>query len=313
MTNNAYGLYPIGKVSEMTGVNAITLRAWERRYDLIRPTRTQKGHRLYTTEDVERIDGILQLMEKGIPISRVSDVLDSNIMINPPADKEPSNSWDSYRASLMDAIIHFDDTKLETIYNEVLSLYPHHLMTRRLLMPLLKELGERWKLTQFGVAEEHFFSVYLRNKLGARLHHRNMENNGPKLILACLPGEHHEIGLLLFALAASDRGFKPLLFGADMPITELVAVTKQTDIDAIIVSSSIDPDPREETLNDLLPNLVEASNCPVFAGGNISTHLEKRLHSMGIKTLGDDIVKGIKLLQEHLRRKPHSKGESFNV
>jgi methanogenic corrinoid protein MtbC1 len=136
-----------------------------------------------------------------------------------------------------------------------------------------------------------------------------MENSGPKLILACLPGEHHEIGLLLFALAASDRGFRPLLFGADMPITELVSVTKQIDIAAIIVSSSIDPNPSQETLNNLLPNLVEAANCPVFAGGTISMLLDQRLHSMGIKTLGDDIFIGIKILQEHLRKIPHSKGE----
>ena len=78
-------------------------------------------------------------------------------------------------------------------------------------LPLLRELGERWVQGLGSVAEEHFFSMFLRNELGARFHHLNRDRRGPRLLAACLPGEHHEVGLLLFTLAALDRDVDQIL------------------------------------------------------------------------------------------------------
>ena len=86
---------------------------------------------------------------------------------------------------------------LESVYNEALSHYPIKVVTERLIGPLLHELGERWVKDMGSIAEEHFFGFYLRNKLGARFHHRQRNAGGPRLLMACLPGERHEVGLLL--------------------------------------------------------------------------------------------------------------------
>jgi len=200
-------LYPIRTVSTLTGVNTVTLRAWERRYGLIRPTRTASGHRLYTQAQIDLINRVLVLLDKGIAISQVRAALDSTVEPQAPGEAQ-AGPWQRYLERMVSAIVRFDENGLEESYNEALSLYPVDMVTRHLLLPLLTELGQRWETAEGSIAEEHFFGVYLRNKLGARFHHRARGNTGPRLLLACLPGELHEIGVLLFALSAHDNGFR---------------------------------------------------------------------------------------------------------
>lgn len=186
------GLVPIRTVSSLTGVNSVTLRAWERRYDLIKPVRTPKGHRLYTMTDVEMIHQVVSLLNNGMSIGQVRQVLDSSeaCLKSTPDIQERENSafWQSHRHRLLQAVVAFDDRVLNDIYSEVLSLYPVDIVTYRLIVPLLQELGDRWAQGVGSVVEEHFFSVFMRNKLGARFHHLSRNHQGPKLLTACLTG-----------------------------------------------------------------------------------------------------------------------------
>ena len=277
------GLYPISTVSEITGVNAVTLRAWERRYGLIQPERTPKGHRMYSQTDVEKIQHILEQLGQGIAISRVADSL-----ITPePSKGAEADTWQQYQARMIEAISRFDENVLDAIYNEAMSLYPVDIITRQLLTPLLIHLGERWKSSEGSVAEEHFFSVFMRNKLGARFHHRNMRNTGPCLIAACLPGEHHEFGLLLFALAAHARGYRLILLGADMPLADLPHVMQRTESDAFVLSGSILAD--VDTFRNELEQLAHTSNIPVFIGGRVVEDHHDLIQASGATPLPLDL------------------------
>ena len=163
-------LYTIGTVSKLTGVGAITLRAWERRYGLIQPVRKESGHRLYTRSHIDEINRITALTQEGVRISQISpEMLESGAASDKGSD---ADIWNDHLNSMMAAIISFDEQRLEEVYNDALSLYPISLVTRRLLTPLLIELGLRWASGDGNIAEEHFFAFYLRNKLGARYHHR---------------------------------------------------------------------------------------------------------------------------------------------
>jgi hypothetical protein len=115
------------------------------------------------------------------------------------------------------------------------------------------------------VAEEHFLAFYLRNKLGARFHHRARSETGPRLLLAGLPGEYHEIALLLFALSANSQGFRLLTLGANMPLEELTVVASRTDCDAIVLSGAIKPSPE---CCRRPPRLVSAVG-PVYVVGRL--------------------------------------------
>jgi len=180
----------------------------------------------------------------------------------------------------------------------VLSLHPIALVTRKLLKPLLIELGLRWETAQGSVAEEHFFAFYLRNKLGARFHHRKRGENGLRLLIAGLPGEYHEIALLLFALAANEHGFHLLPLGANMPMRELPYVASKTHCDGIVLSGAIEPS--KETLTQDLPRLVSNVGIPVFVGGQASVFSCDAIIKTGAEALGLDIDKGLARITERL-------------
>ncbi len=190
------GLVPIRTVSSLTGVNSVTLRAWERRYDLIKPVRTPKGHRLYTMADVDLIQQVVDLLDNGMSIGQVRQVLDNGRSRSEPEPAPmPEDPWLRDHQRLLNAITQFDEAVLNDIYQDALSLYPVDVVTTRLTVPMLRELGTRWANGVGSIAEEHFFSVFLRNKLGTRFHHLSRNRRGPRLLTACLPGEQHELRL----------------------------------------------------------------------------------------------------------------------
>ena len=287
--------YPIRTVATLTGVNPITLRAWERRYGLVTPTRTASGHRVYTRADIDTVHRILTLTENGIAISRVRDALAGGAAPAPAAAKGP---WAEARGRMAAAIAQFDEERLEDAYNGLLALHPIERVTREVLLPLLAELGERWRTRTGGIAEEHFFGMYLRNKLGARIHHRSRTAIGRKLLAACLPGEQHEIGLLLLALAAHDRGYRLVLLGADMPLAEMGYAARRAQADAIVLSGSIEP--AAGLLAQELPRLVRTAGVPVFVGGRSSVRGRDEIVAAGAEPLGDEIGAGLRRLGEAL-------------
>lgn len=289
---------PIRTISSLTGVHAVTLRAWERRYGLIRPARTPKGHRLYTHQHVERIRRVLALMERGVPISRVRDLLDAEPAVESAAG---SDRWRQAVERMAAAIARFDEQELDRIYDEALSVHPVEQVTQRLLLPLLIRLGERWRDLAGGIAEEHFFAMYLRSKLGARMQHRMRYATGPRLVAACAPGEQHEIGLLLFALEAHVAGMRTVLLGADTPLLDVAIARQRSQCDAVVVSSSVDPAPsffREE-----LPQLVRQAGVPVFVGGSTAIRHRREVSATGAVPLGVELEDGVRLVATTLARK----------
>lgn len=275
--------FPIRTVSELTGVNSVTLRAWERRYGLIKPQRTPKGHRLYTHEHVRFIQEILDRLASGASIGQIARSIGNSTA----AEEADTDAWTRYRRRMIEAIVRFDDRTLDNVYNDAMSLYPVDVVISRLILPLLEELGARWEARNGSIAEEHFFSVYLRNKLGARFHHQNLKNTGTRLIAACLPGEHHEFGILLFALMAQSRGYQIVLLGPDLPVTELIHVADRTDSQAVVLAGSSSL-PCEQLYDDL-SLLTDVLPIPVFVGGEVSVKCPGHITRAGAHTLGSNL------------------------
>ncbi|HXH03818.1 MAG TPA: MerR family transcriptional regulator [Candidatus Competibacteraceae bacterium] len=296
------GLVPIRTVASLTGVNPVTLRAWERRYGLIRPVRTAKGHRLYSMHDVELIQRVLTLLDAGMSIGQVCHVLRGESLgaghPQPGPAEEHVDPWQDYRRQMVKAIADFDDIALDDLYNQVLSLYPVDSVTGRLIVPLLHELGWRWERGEGGVAEEHFFSVFLRNKLGARLHHQRRGLSGPRLLAATLPGEHHEIGLLLFALAAMDRNYRVLLLGSDMLLEELPLLVNRTHCQAIVLAGSLVTPVKLVRHN--LARLVREVCVPVFVGGQVTARYAEEIVKAGALALGEDLGLALRIIDGRL-------------
>ena len=297
-TKNQGDLFPIRTVASETGVNPVTLRAWERRYGLIKPARTAKGHRLYSQQDVDRINQTVSLLNRGISISQVSRNLERQPRKTTETDTRSCDTWTAYRARAIMAIIRFDENQLNLLYNEALSLYPIDVVTEHMLLPLLVSLGERWASSDGSIAEEHFFGAFMRNKLGARLQHLHKISTGKKLLVSCMPGEHHEIGTMLFSLAAHDHGFRIVYLGADMPLRELMVSAKRAACDAIVISSSVEP--REQILTQELPMLVKSSQYPVIIGGQTSIRCAEAIRRAGAHAIGTEIRDSIMRMDQIL-------------
>jgi MerR family transcriptional regulator, light-induced transcriptional regulator len=294
------GMVPIRTVSSLTGVNSVTLRAWERRYALIQPIRTPKGHRLYTMADVELIQQVVSLLDRGMSIGQVRQVLDADKARAESVVEPEFDFWSSYQHRLFAAIAAFDDGELNEIYNEVLALYPVDIVTSRLIVPLLRELGERWAQGSGSIAEEHFFSVFLRNKLGARFHHLSRDRQGPKLLAAGLPGEQHEVGLLLFALAALDWDYRAVLLGPNTPLGELPPVVARAAIQAIVLAGSLEV--AAPVVEEELPRLCRAVTVPVFVGGRITERYRDAIAAAGALPLADDLNLALRGIDSTLAR-----------
>lgn len=295
-------LVPIRTISSLTGVNPVTLRAWERRYGLLKPVRTPKGHRLYSLSDIEMIRKVVELLDGGMSIGQVRKILKSSGSDSGDASAAGEgldDVWNNYRARLIGAIETFDEFSASEVYNEILALYPIDVVTERLIIPLLQEIGWRWQRGDAGrVAEEHFFSVFLRNKLGARFHHRSRAADGPKLVAACLPGEQHDTGILLFGLAAQDWGYTVILLGANMPLDEIPKVIDRTGSRAVVLSGCAEPE--TELLQQSLPDLVGAVEVPVFVGGRVTARFRDPLAATGVDVLGSDFALAMSAINERL-------------
>lgn len=130
-------LFPIRDLSLRTGVNSVTLRAWERRYGLLKPTRTPKGHRLYKADDVERVNQILNWINKGVPVSKVKALLTQQ---SPSDLSNISNEWKTQQILLSEALQAFQEDKIHQLYQQISVQYPAEIYIHHWLIPVLCEL-----------------------------------------------------------------------------------------------------------------------------------------------------------------------------
>ncbi len=133
------GIYPIREVSRLTGVNAVTLRAWQRRYGLVQPARTEKGHRLYSEQDIRQIGEILSWLERGVSIGQVKGLLSE------PHAQPVSDHWQQTLEQFSQALLAFNQRKAEAELNDLLASYPFELVRSRVLQPLVERLLGLWR------------------------------------------------------------------------------------------------------------------------------------------------------------------------
>lgn len=280
-------LYPIREVSRLTGVNSVTLRAWERRYGLIRPQRTPKGHRLYARDDIARIERILQWLGRGVPVSQVRDLIDQPEAA-PPAPDTVSGDWVSQRQQLMAAVESLDLPRLEALFNQSLALYPVNVALAELWQPALAQLEEGWSDRLGAGLQRNLLEAYLRTRVGTRLYHANHVARGPRLLLSRLPEETSQLNLLLMALAASHEGYRVVVLDNAPPLNELSLAIDRLHIAAVVLVSSLAE--RSDLMRRQLPRLAEQLATPVCLAGPVTRIRSAEIENSGLETLGENPV-----------------------
>lgn len=293
--------FPISRIAKLTGIPPITLRAWERRYGLPKPRRTASGHRLYSMEDVALIQRVTALMDKGYTVSRAIERV--RLEQPPPQTATAPGLADerlqAYRERLLAAVDRFDTAALEAAYSEPLTLFPIDLIIDQVMLPVLETLGEQWEQRADGIAREHFFSAFLRNKIGTRFNHEVSRSQGPAIVLACLPGELHEMGLMLFGLAATSRSYRVLYLGPSLPLSQLPPVVERIRPVAIALSgTSVRFD---AALQAQLRELLGEVNVPVYLGGDVAESAREPLQQLGVVPVGCRFREGLERIIGSLR------------
>ena len=202
--------------------------------------------------------------------------------------------WPGYIAAMLAGVARFDTADLDAVYNDALSLYPIERVASHLTTPVLERLGAAWPQGEASIAREHFFSNFLRNKLGARFQHLNALGQGPRLVAACPAGEHHELGLIQFALAAAGQGYRLVLLGADVPAPEIAAAARIADCRAVVLSASARM-PAEALARELAA-LGALTSLPILVGGLASVHSPQVIAAAGARPLGTDFTSALGLI-----------------
>jgi MerR family transcriptional regulator, light-induced transcriptional regulator len=229
------GLLRIGELSRRSGVSPELLRAWERRYDLLRPTRSAGGLRLYSGADVERVLAMQRHLAEGLAAAEAA------ALASRTADPARSAvAVDDLRRELEDALLAFDEPRAQTIVDSILAAATLDTVLSKVVVPYLHELGEGWERGEVSVAQEHFASSVLRGRL-LGLGRGWDRGFGPRVLLACAPGEQHDLGLICFGLAIRERGWRIGYLGADTPI-DSVASAALAFAPEFVVLSAVTPE-----------------------------------------------------------------------
>ncbi|WFF40868.1 MerR family transcriptional regulator [Salinicola endophyticus] len=293
MESTAAPLYPIREVSRLTGVNSVTLRAWERRYGLIRPQRTPKGHRLYARDDIERVERILQWLNRGVPVSQVRELLDQPETVETPAPQ--MGDWSSQRQHVIHAVDALDMGRLETLFNQSLALYPVGLCIAELWQPTIQQLEERWG-DQFGATlQRRLLETFLRTRIGTRLYHANQTNSGGELLIARLPDDSSGFWAMLMALAASAVGYRIQLIDGEVALSELPMAVDRLGVKAVLLASG--QAERSDLVRRQLPRLAEQSDVPVCLVGPVARIRVSDFENTEVAVLGEDTTQALSRLR----------------
>ena len=217
----------IGDLARRVGVRVDTLRAWERRYGLLQPHRSEGGFRLYSHADEAVVRAMIREIDRGFPPSQAARLAlqpARQVQQSSPRDGQDVDSLvtrtDVLRDELLHALANFDGEGAHARLDTLLSEYTLNTALRDVLLPCLQQIGERWAHGELSIAQEHFASQLIRDRLLGLA--RNWDQGrGPRALLACPAGERHDIGLIAFGLVLSNSGWRITFLGPDTPVTAL--------------------------------------------------------------------------------------------
>jgi MerR family transcriptional regulator, light-induced transcriptional regulator len=227
-------LLRIGELSKRSGVAPELLRALERRYGLLHPTRSPGGLRLYSASDLERVRLMQEQLAKGLAAAEAAAAASRVAIEDSPA--APALVPAQAREELRDALDRFDEPSAQAVIDRTLARSTLDTFLSEVVLPYLSELGERWQSGDVSIAQEHFASSVLRGRLLGLGRGWGL-GVGPMAVLACLPGERHDLGLIAFGLALRARGWRITFLGSDTPVETIREASADLDPSLVVVSS----------------------------------------------------------------------------
>ena len=278
VTDRERARHPIRVVSDRTGLTPATLRAWERRYGVVEPGRSEGGQRLYSDADVDRLILLRRVTEVGRAISSVAELSTRRLegmaaedeaarAARPDAPASSDIPGTGAAALALEAVERFDPSALERLLRREVVVLGGERFLDELIAPLLHEIGRRWRAGTLRPAHEHAAVAVIRQVVGWMLERAGETATGRTLVVGTLEGERHDLGALLAATVAAMEGWRVVFLGQDLPAEEIALSVRSVKASAVGISV-VNPAYAEEVpeqLQELLDGLP--SGVLVILGG----------------------------------------------
>ena len=231
-------LVRIGELARRTGVRAETIRAWERRYEIVSPTRSEGGFRLYSPAQEDRIRSMRDLIAQGVaPAQAAEQVRHGAATPRPSPEPAGTGSPDGDAEALTAALLAYDEETANTVLDRSLGAFSLDVVTGAVILPAMADIGRRWTRGEVSIAQEHFATHVVRGRL-LGLARGWGSGFGPRAVLGCPPGELHDIGLIVFGLALRGRGWRVVYLGPDTPVDMILEAARRLDPAAVVLSTT---------------------------------------------------------------------------
>lgn len=290
--------YPIRAVAKITGISLDTLRAWERRHQAVVPERSDRG-RQYGPEQIERLVLLNRLVHKGHAIGGIASLTDLELRkllegqrFQGVHDAEPAARL---IGPVLSAIESFDGLRAADELNRLAAALSPRDFIYDVVLPLMREVGNRWHNGAFAIAQEHLISEVLRNLLGSMIRLFRPSNPVMKLVLATPAGEPHEFGILASTMLAAVAGIETVYLGPDLPAREIASAAAHVGAQAILLGITVITETTAREVTTVAAAMPE--DAELWVGGASSAQLE--FSSLHRKTV---LVKDLPALEEECRR-----------
>ncbi len=264
-------IHRIHRVAKLTGLSRDVIRVWERRFGLLTPTRGANRYRNYSDEDVALLRYLKKQLDAGASIGDLARVgreeLMNRMRAAAPRATIVDNTFDRLLRELLSALDPFDRIMFEKRLNGAVAVVPFEEALHGILLPLQEQVGQLWHDGHVNIAIEHYVTKQIQQKIFAAMNQLPVAEFGAKVVVACPPGEEHDIAALAVAYRCRLRGCRVYYLGANVPILSLSKLCREVAPDLTILSITIAlPDPlATDLIHALIQDVAPASK--VLAGG----------------------------------------------
>jgi DNA-binding transcriptional MerR regulator/methylmalonyl-CoA mutase cobalamin-binding subunit len=310
--------HPIAVVSRRTGLSAHVIRAWEKRYGVVEPARTEGNHRLYTDDDVERLLLLKDAVRTGRSIGQIAgfgneelrELIASSSMEHEFVFRQDHNPErniiisENYLRECMDAVKQLDSRRLSETLDRGSVALGHIAVIEQVVIPLMKEIGDFWNEGSIRILHEHMASAVVRTFLGDLLRALDSSREAPRGISTTLSGDRHELGALTAAVAAALEGWHVEYLGPNLPWEEIAQAAELSHARVIMISIVLYTDEGKvlsdiDRLRSFLP-----SHATILVGGHLPLVLKQQLNKPGVEWT--DTIQDLRLRLHSLYKNPAS-------
>ncbi len=304
--------YSVQRVSDLTGILPVTLRAWERRYGILNPGRDENHYRLYSDRDLAILRWLINKKNSGVSISTAAAGLRDLIAQNNWPDVIPfgiaqtktisSAPPERYADDLFALLKAHNEVDAARLFEDIISKFDLESLIDRILTPTLISVGEAWVRGEMMISTEHFATAFVLSRLNNLYISLPIVNKGPAILIGGAPTEEHEMGALMMAVLLRNRGYRVEFLGANLHLDDLVDYARQTKPSLVVLTASTNRAAMELLRAQAKLNTI--STAPIFCYAGFAFDFDPLLvQKISGNYLGNSMVKALDQIRQLLSGK----------